>query len=330
MSNQAVYLDYTNVSFAFFKLPQFLVTDSRFWEMSSDAKVVYCVMLNRLPLSIQNGWQNNGLYYIYFSMETVMELLHCSKSKAVRVMKELKLFKLIEGSRCEDHRRMRYFFRSDSGFVTQTGITDEPEQETGVILESCAGVISVPEQATGVTSEPDWSEMDTCTGVISESAQVSKPDRKKNNQKKTDSEKDHLHQEPAPFAQTKRRWRWSKQEIVDDLNSLWERDTMYTGSEQVRLDRLVQTCASVLSQRDWFRISGNQVSCEDVHRRLLGLDYEEVGYALDYLASCHSQCSSPAAYAIAVLYNAPDEAASYWDRKVANDLYSDRRQWSVA
>ena len=87
MSNQAVYLDYTNVSFAFFKLPQFLVTDSRFWEMSSDAKVVYCVMLNRLPLSIQNGWQNNGLYYIYFSMETVMELLHCSKSKAVRVMK---------------------------------------------------------------------------------------------------------------------------------------------------------------------------------------------------------------------------------------------------
>ena len=53
-------------------------------------------------------------------------------------------------------------------------------------------------------------------------------------------------------------------------------------------------------------------------------------YALDYLASCHSQCSSPAAYAIAVLYNAPDEAASYWDRKVANDLYSDRRQWSVA
>ena len=61
-----------------------------------------------------------------------------------------------------------------------------------------------------------------------------------------------------------------------------------------------------------------------------GLDYEEVGYALDYLASCHSQCSSPAAYAIAVLYNAPDEAASYWDRKVANDLYSDRRQWSVA
>ena len=117
---------------------------------------------------------------------------------------------------------------------------------------------------------------------------------------------------------------------MDDLNSLWERDTMYTGSEQVRLDRLVQTCASVLSQRDWFRISGNQVSCEDVHRRLLGLDYEEVGYALDYLASCHSQCSSPAAYAIAVLYNAPDEAASYWDRKVANDLYSDRRQWSVA
>ena len=330
MSNQAVYLDYANVTFTYFKLPQFLVTDSRFWDLSSDAKVVYSVMLNRLSLSIQNGWRYDGLYYIYFSIETVMEVLHCSKSKALRVMKELKTFHLVEGSRCEDHRRMRYFFLSDSGFAADTGVTDEPERETGGIFEACTDVISGSEQATGDNSEPDWSEIDTCAGVISESEQVSKTDRNKNNQKKTDSEKDHLHQEPAPFAQSKRRWRWSKEEIVDDLNALWERDTMYTGAEQERLDRLIQSCASVLSQRNWFRISGNQVSCEDVHRRLLGLDHEEVGYALEYLANCQGQCSSPAAYAIAVLYNAPDEAVSYWDRKIANDLYSNRRQWSVA
>ena len=329
MSNQAVYLDYTNVSFAFFKLPQFLVTDSRFWEMSSDAKVIYCVMLNRLPLSIRNGWRHNGLNYIYFSVETVMELLHCSKSKALRVMKELKNFRLVEGVRCDDHRRMRYFFLADGGFTAQPSLSCVEAGVTEELVAASAGVISDAESETGVIDEPDRSESEPCTGVKSDVEQVSKPDRRKNDQNKTDSEKDHLHQEAALFAQTKRRWRWSKQEIVDDLNNLWERDTMYTGSEQARLDRLVQTCASVLSQRDWFNIRGNQVSCEDVHRRLLGLDYEAVGYALDYLNTCPKQCGSPGAYAIAVLYNAPEEAADYWLRKVEADMNGGRR-WGVA
>ena len=328
MFNQAVYLDYENVTFTFFKLPQFLVTDARFWELSSDAKVVYCVMLNRLPLSIQNGWRYNGLYYIYYSIETVMVVLHCSKSKAVRVMKELREFRLVEGTRCEDHRRMRYFFLADSGFALTeavssagTGVTDEPVQEE-------TGIMDEPVPDTGVRSEPVRSENDTCAGVRSEPEQVSPAVPNKIKSIKTDFQQDYHHQEPAQNA--KRRWRWSKQEIVDDLNSLWERDTMFSDGELPALDRLIQTCAGVLSKREWFSINGRRVSCEAVHLRLMTLSNEAVGYALYYLENCPSPCSSPAAYAIAVLYNAPDEAQSYWDRKVANDLYSSKRQRVVA
>ena len=330
MSNQAVYLDYTNVSFAFFKLPQFLVTDSRFWEMSSDAKVLYCVMLNRLPLSIRNGWRHNGLNYIYFSMETVMELLHCSKSKALRVMKELKTFRLVEGVRCDDHRRMRYFFLSDGGFDAATGVPNEP-------VTASAGVISDAESKTGVISKPDRSESEPCTGVKSDVEQVSKPDRRKNDTRKTDwnkiepnknhpSQQDLLHQAPAGQEQGRRR---SKEEMELDLRQLWERDTMYTGEEQARLDRLISTCASALSRRGQFRVNGTVVPSDAAYRRLQGLDYEAVGYALDYLNTCPKQCGSPAAYAIAVLYNAPEEAADYWLRKVEADMNGGRR-WGVA
>ena len=117
---------------------------------------------------------------------------------------------------------------------------------------------------------------------------------------------------------------------MDDLNERWERDTMYAGAEQAKLDRLIQTCAAAMSRRDWFRIGGEQVGCEAVHLRLMTLNCEEVGYALDYLSSSPCQYSSFAAYAIAVLYNAPEEAEHYWDRKIERDLYSGSHRRVVA
>ena len=350
MLNTAVYLDYENVTFTFFKLPQFLFTEPQFVKLSSDAKLVYSVMLNRLPLSIRNGWRDHGLFYIYFSMETVMELLHCSKSKALRVMGELRAFRLVEGYRCADHRRMRYVFLHAAGYstepvttkatendvdshlcMTETGaVSNTGRVETGVISDTCTGVISEPETVTGVISEPDRSESETCTGVKTPSEQVSEPDRREINTNKTLFEQDHLNQEPpapapvqtqAPVVTQRRRWRWSKQELVKDLGLMWERDTMYQGADQAKLDRLIQTCASALSQRESFRINGAIVPFEAVHKRLMGLDCEEVGYALEYLNSPDCRCSSTAAYSIAVLYNAPDEAVAYWDGRVAQDLY---------
>ena len=250
-----------------------------------------------------------------------MEVLHCSKSKAVRVMKELREFRLVEGTRCEDHRRMRYVFLSVSGFApagsAATGATDEPvREETGDTEDA------------GITPELVRSEHDTCAGVTDEPEQVSPAIPNKIESIKTDSQQDYRHQEPAQSA--KRRWRWSRQEIVDDLNELWERDTMYAGAEQAKLDRLIQTCAAAMSKRDWFRINGETVSCEAVHLRLMTLSFEEVGYALDYLSSSPCQYSSFAAYAIAVLYNAPEEAEHYWDRKIERDLYSGSSRRVVA
>ena len=328
MLNTAVYLDYENVTFTFFKLPQFLFTEPQFIKLSSDAKLVYSVMLNRLPLSIRNGWRDHGLFYIYFSMETVMELLHCSKSKALRVMGELRAFRLVEGYRCADHRRMRYVFLHAAGYSTEPVTTKVTE--TGVVSDTCTGVISEPETVTGAISEPDRSESETCTGVKPPSEQVSESDRREINTNKTLFEQDHLNQEPpapapvqtqAPVVTQRRRWRWSKQELVKDLGLMWERDTMYEGADQAKLDRLIQTCASALSQRESFRNNGTIVPFEAVHKRLMGLDCEEVGYALEYLNSPDCHCSSAAAYSIAVLYNAPDEAIAYWDRRVTQDLY---------
>ena len=76
--------------FSFYRIPKMLVTDECFCGISTDAKLLYGLMLDRMSLSIKNGWTDDqGRVYIYFPIEEVMELLHCKSEKATRLMAEL-------------------------------------------------------------------------------------------------------------------------------------------------------------------------------------------------------------------------------------------------
>ena len=45
--------------FSFYKIPRLLVKDARFKELSSDAKLLYGLMLDRMSLSMKNNYQLN-------------------------------------------------------------------------------------------------------------------------------------------------------------------------------------------------------------------------------------------------------------------------------
>lgn len=76
--------------FSFYRIPKALFTNDYFKDLSSDAKILYGLMLDRMSLSIKNQWfdeQNRA--YIYFSIEDIMELLNCGRNKAVKSLQEL-------------------------------------------------------------------------------------------------------------------------------------------------------------------------------------------------------------------------------------------------
>ena len=52
--------------FSFYRVPRLLIKDTRFKELSSDAKLLYGLMLDRLALSIKNGWldEENRVYIL--------------------------------------------------------------------------------------------------------------------------------------------------------------------------------------------------------------------------------------------------------------------------
>ena len=59
--------DYESEQFAFYRIPKVLFTDDYFRNLSSDAKVLYGLMLDRMALSIKNKWvDEDGRVYIIF------------------------------------------------------------------------------------------------------------------------------------------------------------------------------------------------------------------------------------------------------------------------
>ena len=76
--------------FSFYRVPQLLIKDERFKGLSSDAKLLYGLMLDRMSLSMKNGWldEENRAYIIY-TVDAIMEDLGCAKATCVKIMKEL-------------------------------------------------------------------------------------------------------------------------------------------------------------------------------------------------------------------------------------------------
>ena len=76
--------------FTFYRIPKRLFTDSTFANMSSDAKVLYGLMLDRMSLSVSNEWKDDqDRIFIYFTLIEIQELMNCGHNKAVRLLAEL-------------------------------------------------------------------------------------------------------------------------------------------------------------------------------------------------------------------------------------------------
>ena len=76
--------------FSFYRIPRLLVKDKRFKKLSSDAKILYGLMLDRVSLSMKNGWiDGQGRAYIYYTVEEIMDELCCSKPTGVKIVAEL-------------------------------------------------------------------------------------------------------------------------------------------------------------------------------------------------------------------------------------------------
>ena len=86
--------------FSYFRIPKALFQDSRFRQLSTDARTLYGILLDRMSLSVKNGWlDEQGRVYIIYTVREVQESLCCAEHKAVKLFRELEQLDLIERKR---------------------------------------------------------------------------------------------------------------------------------------------------------------------------------------------------------------------------------------
>jgi hypothetical protein len=99
-----MYFDYfyteQSENYTFYRIPKVLFTDDIFKDLTTDAKVLYGLLLDRISLSRENGWIDDaGRVYIYYTIKGVKKSMRCANTKACGLLKELNEFGLRERSR---------------------------------------------------------------------------------------------------------------------------------------------------------------------------------------------------------------------------------------
>ena len=88
---------YEKDQYQFYQIPQELFTIPKYKSLSTDAKVLYSILLDRMHLSEKNGWVNDkGEIYLIYSRENVQELLCISDKTCTKAFKELNEIELIK------------------------------------------------------------------------------------------------------------------------------------------------------------------------------------------------------------------------------------------
>ena len=122
---------------SYFRVPKILFRDIKFKDLSTDAKTLYGILLDRMGLSVKNGWlDEQGRVYIIFPVQEVMDALGCADNKATKLFRELEKFGLIERKRLE-----AYFMQSLEVDLLLRACPDEEDtihQIVNLLVDTCS------------------------------------------------------------------------------------------------------------------------------------------------------------------------------------------------
>lgn len=271
--------------YAFFRIPKLLITEPYFRRLSTDAKLLYGLMLDRMSLSMRNGWMDDdGHVYIYFTLEEACEQLCCKTDKAVKLFAELDSAKGVGLIR----RVKQGLGRPAKIYVLRfMGIEDEPDEDT-------------PKPEPPSCRNPDFGK-----------TECNKTDKNNTELSNTDSS---IH----PGAQPEEVIAEYRKEIRENI----EYDHLRRQYPYDDIDEIADLMLEVLcTQGSFMRIGGKQLYTALVKERFLKLDSSHIEYVLDCLRESTADIRNIKAYLLEMLFNAPTTCGSYYRAKVNHDFH---------
>ena len=267
--------------FSYFRIPKALFQDSRFRQLSTDARTLYGILLDRMSLSAKNGWlDEQGRVYIIYTVREVQESLCCAEHKAVKLFRELEQADLIERKRRGLGRPSLIYVKNFSTEVSKMHPLNCANSNSGAVQNA-------------VQEQP-------------------KPQCNKTDKNKTERNKpDPIHSGNIREQLEDYFYQALEVELLFRLHPDDE-DTIY----QI-VDLLVDTCST---KRKMLRIAGDDKPAEVVRSRLKKLNADHIRFVLGCLSETTVPVRNMKQYLLASLYNAPTTMSLYYQNKTNHDF----------
>ena len=276
--------------FSFYRIPKALFQEQRFQNLSTDAKTLYGILLDRMSLSVKNEWfDKQGRVFIIFTIEDVKRALCCADNKATKLLRELENFGLIERKRRGLGKPSLVYVKNFSSDLSNERFQNRENHESGSPKNACQD----PPKSRCNKNKKSKTERNNTNPILSDELEKMK------NRKLLEEY-------------------FSCSLEIELLLRLYpdDEDTIY----QI-VDLLVDTCDS---KRKLIRIAGDDKPAEVVLSRLKKLNADHVRFVLDCLAANTSPIRNMKQYLLAALFNAPTTIQLYYQNKVNHDLAARR------
>ena len=307
--------------FSFYRVPRLLIKDERFKKLSSDAKLLYGLMLDRMSLSMKNEWfDDENRAYIIYTIDSIMEDLGCAKEKAVKVLAELDSVKgigLVEKVRRGLGKPDIIYVKN---FASITEQTDEKEPANAdKITEVGKSNFRKSENQTSGSSEIEPQEVrESNPNYINyNQTYMNYTDESYNNpinqsvaEKSQDNVMDAMDDAQAYI-----------ELIKENIN--YDHHMKYDGyGEKELYDELFGIiCEVVCVKRKSIRVAGEDYPYELVKSRFLKLDSSHLEYVIGCMKETTTKITNIKAYMITALYNAPTTINHFYQQEVQHDMY---------
>lgn len=308
--------------FRFYRVPKALFGG----DLSLEAATLYGLMLDRVGLSIKNGWMDSlGRVFIYFVQKDVQKLLRCGHNRATAFMRELERFGLIERKRQGLGKPAKIYVKNFSGdendasedTVNGTVKATQSEEKIPVVQQEGSAntaLFSAPERAvcsaqTGQSRVPAEGSLD-CPNRAANDTEKKETDPIETNRI--------LPQPPHAFCGRSRygrnlmdEMRWIREEIRENIDYeglVWDYpcdSDLFDGYVELMVEA---ACAS----KETVHICGQDIPTAAVRSRFLKLEREHILYVRDCLCNTTAKIGNIKAYTLAALYNAPATTGQYY------------------
>ena len=276
--------------FSFYRIPKALFQEQRFQNLSTDAKTLYGILLDRMSLSVKNEWfDKQGRVFIIFTIEDVKRALCCADNKATKLLRELENFGLIERKRRGLGKPSLVYVKNFSSDLSNERVQNRENHESGSPKNACQD----PPKSRCNKNKKSKTERNNTNPILSDELEKMK------NRKLLEEY-------------------FSRSLEIELLLRLYpdDEDTIY----QI-VNSLVDTCDS---KRKFIRIAGDDKPAEVVRSRLKKLNADHIRFVLDCLSANTSPIRNMKQYLLAALFNAPTTIQLYYQNKVNHDLAARR------